>query len=251
MFLLDLFHIVIIYEWPPYIKNIELFTMYGCLVKHVSVHELCMASWLSVMRNMFRKHDFTSFKRLRIPYRRFTVLFLIVFHCIHIYLSWEPPIDVCHGPVAYNSEIFGYKSSHARIKEESSVKSSRRNFYGGGKSLIIFSSDELRQYASADLQEQQYKYIQCIKRDNKQGPDLGDVNSVCCSVPLNILVPKLNLKSSKELANLHDMYMPSRILRKDALILLENHKCETCPDLIAVFKPYKTASNAGYQQTWY
>ena len=111
--------------------------------------------------------------------------------------------------------------------------------------------DELHQYASADLQEQQYQYIQCIKRDNKQGPDLGDVNSVCCSVPLNILVPKLNLKSSKELANLHDMYMPSRILRKDALILLENHKCETCPDLIAVFKPYKTASNAGYQQTWY
>src|ERR1700734_1814893 len=34
-------------------------------------------------------------------------------------------------------------------------------------------------------------------------------------------------------------------------VLLENHKCETCPDLLAIFKPYKTASNAEYQQTWY
>jgi len=33
--------------------------------------------------------------------------------------------------------------------------------------------------------------------------------------------------------------------------LLENHKCETCPDILAVFKPYKAASNAEYQQTWY
>jgi hypothetical protein len=33
--------------------------------------------------------------------------------------------------------------------------------------------------------------------------------------------------------------------------LLENHKCETCDDLLAVFKPYKVASNAERQQTWY
>jgi hypothetical protein len=77
------------------------------------------------------------------------------------------------------------------------------------------------------------------------------VDDVYCSVPLNILVPKLTLKFAKELANLHDMYMPSRILQRDALILLENHECETCPDLLAVFKPYKAASNAEYQQKWY
>src|ERR1700734_2576530 len=34
-------------------------------------------------------------------------------------------------------------------------------------------------------------------------------------------------------------------------VLLENHKCETCPDLLAIFKPYKTASNAEYQRTRY
>ena len=74
---------------------------------------------------------------------------------------------------------------------------------------------------------------------------------VLCNVPLNVLAPKLTLKSAKELANLHDMYMPSKILLKNAHILLENHKCETCADLLAVFKPYKVVSNAEYQQTWY
>jgi len=154
-------------------------------------------------------------------------------------------------PVAYNIEEYGYKSSHAHIKDESSDISTRNEVYGGGISLVIFSSDELRRYASDDLCEQQYQYIRCIKRDNRQGSDLDEVNDVHCSVPLDILVPKLTLKFAKELANLHDMYMPSKILQKDALILLENHKCETCPDLLAVFKPYKAASNAQYQQTWY
>ena len=70
-------------------------------------------------------------------------------------------------------------------------------------------------------------------------------------MPLHILIPKLTLKSAKELANLHDLYMPSKILLKNAHILLENHKCETCPDLLALFTPYKKTSNAEYQQTWY
>ena len=59
------------------------------------------------------------------------------------------------------------------------------------------------------------------------------------------------MKTAKELVNLHDMYMPSKILLKDAQTLLENHKCETCEDLLAVFRPYKVASNAERQQTWY
>ena len=248
MSLLYLFRPILIDEWPPYIQYLNLFTMYGCLVEHVSVHERCMGSWLSLARNMFRKHDFTM---LRISYRRFTVLFLIAFRCVHIYLSQNPPIRVRRFPVAYNIEEYGYKSSHAHIKDESSDISTRNEVYGGGISLVIFSSDELRRYASDDLREQQYQYIRCIKRDNRQGSDLDEVNDVHCSVPLDILVPKLTLKFAKELANLHDMYMPSKILQKDALISLENHKCETCPDLLAVFKPYKAASNAQYQQTWY
>jgi hypothetical protein len=74
---------------------------------------------------------------------------------------------------------------------------------------------------------------------------------VLCSVPLDILVPKLTLKFAKELASLHDMYMSSKILLKNAHTLLENHKCGTCPDLLAVFKPYKVVSNTEYQQKWY
>ena len=32
--------------------------------------------------------------------------------------------------------------------------------------------------------------------------------------------------------------MPSKILLRNAQILLENHKCKTCPDLLTVLKPH-------------
>ena len=88
------------------------------------------------------------------------------------------------------------------------------------------------------------------KKIKKQSLVFTD-GKVLCSVPLNVLAPKMTLKSAKELANLHDMYMPSKVLVKNAQILLENHQCDTCPDLLAVFKPYKATPNAEYQQTWY
>ena len=128
-------------------------------------------------------------------------------------------------------------------------ETNRSEFYGGGKALV-FSSDELSPYASADLHQQQYQFLWCVKKDTMQSLNLNE-GDVLCNVPLNILVPKLTLKFMKEVANLHDMYMPSKILQKNAQMLLKNHKCETCPELLTVFKPYKTASNADYQQTWY
>jgi len=145
-------------------------------------------------------------------------------------------------------KLFKYSSVHT--KEEYSDKSTGFHYYGGGKALI-FSSDELRLYVSADLHEQQYQFLQCVKQNDKQKIYLND-GDILRSVPLHILIPNLTLKSAKELANLHDLYMPSKILLKNAHILLENHKCETCPDLLALFTPYKKkTSNAEYQQTWY
>jgi hypothetical protein len=120
-------------------------------------------------------------------------------------------------------------NSHAYIKEENFDKSIRFHFYGDREALI-FSSDELCAYASTDLQ---YQFLQFIKRDNKQGSNFSDGN-VHCNIPLNILVLNLALKFAKELANLHNMYMPSKILLKNAHIL-----CGTCPDLHAVFKLIK------------
>jgi hypothetical protein len=141
------------------------------------------------------------------------------------------------------------KRIHAHIRDDHFNKSTRFHFCGGGKALI-FSSDELHAYASADLNEEQYQFQQCVKKDSKQNLHLN-VGDILCRVPLNVLSPKLTLKAAKELANSHDMFMPSKILLKNAQMLLENHKCKICPDLLMVFKPYKVVSNAEYQQTWY
>jgi hypothetical protein len=126
---------------------------------------------------------------------------------------------------------------HLHTKEEYSDKSTRFNYYGGGK-YLIFSSDELRLYVSVDLYEQQYQFLWYVKKDDKSNIELND-GDILCNVPLNILVLKLTLKSAKELANLHDLYMPSKILLKNAQILLKHHKCETCPDILAILNPVK------------
>jgi len=133
--------------------------------------------------------------------------------------------------------------------KEQFKKSNQFQFYGGGKALV-FASDELFLYTSIALPEQQYQFLQCVKRDNKQNNVLSE-GEIFCSVPLNVLAPKLTLVAAKKLAVLHDMYMPSKILLKNAQILLEEHKCQTCDDILAVFKPYKVASNAVHQKTWY
>ena len=100
------------------------------------------------------------------------------------------------------------------------------------------------------MHEQQYQFLWCVNKYDKQTTELND-GDVLCSVSLNILAPKLTLKSAKELANLHDMYKPSKILLKNAQILPESHKCETCPNILAVFKPYNVVSIIEHQQTWH
>jgi len=113
-----------------------------------------------------------------------------------------------------------YKNNfHAHIRDDHSNKLTRFHFCGGGKALI-FSSDELHPYASADLNEQQYQFQHCVKKITSKNYILMMV-MYCGCVPLMYLPPKLTLKAVKELANLHDMYMPSKILLKNAQMLLE------------------------------
>jgi hypothetical protein len=81
--------------------------------------------------------------------------------------------------------------------------SNQFHFYGGGKALI-FSSDELLPYALTNLHVQQYQFLQCVKKDNKQSIVLGDGDGdMLCSVPLNILTLKLILETANKLASLH------------------------------------------------
>ena len=187
-----------------------------------SIQFKCRLIGLMLKQSFFRKHDFAAW----------------VHQIHHDYQSW------------HFWQLKKYSNnSHTHTKEGCSEKSTRYHIYGGGKALI-FSSDELHPYASADLHEQQYQFLRCVRKNNKQTLPF-DGSDVVCNVPLTILAPKMTLKSAKELANLHDMHMPSKILLKNAQILLENHTCEKCPDLLTVFKPYKVASNAERQQTWY
>ena len=190
-----------------------------------SVQFRCRIVGLFLKQSLFRKHDFDI-----AVYR---------LYCNHQ-----------NGCFQHLGSVSKYRNdSHAPITEEYTEKSTRCQFHGGGKALL-FSSDELLPYSSTDLHEQQYQFRHGVKKIQNESLVLDD-GDVLCNVPLKILAPKLTLKVAKELANLHDMYMPSKILLKNAQILLVNHKCETCGNISAVFRPYKVVSNAEHQQTWY
>jgi len=194
----------------------------------VSVRFRCRLIGLLLKQSLFRKHDFA-------------ILIHRVYDDYQTFCVWHLNIFSSYGSHSNRSRV--------HIRAEPSEKSTRFHVCGGGKALI-FSFDELFPYVSTDLHEQQYQFLQCVKENDKQNMIFND-SDLLCNVPLNVLAPKLTLKAAKALANLHDMYMPSKIQLKNAQILLENHKCETCPDLLAVFQPYKVAFNAKYQQTWY
>ena len=188
-----------------------------------SIQFRCKLIGLLLRRSLFRKHDFV----------------MLVHRVYHDYQN----LHIWHLKLFSKSK----NESYTHIKEDAE-KSTRYHFHGGGKALL-FSSDELLLYASTALHEQQYQFLRCVTEKQKQSLVLHD-GEVLCNVPLNILTPKLTLKTAKELANLHDVYVPSKILLKNVQILLQDHKCE-CYKFLSVFKPYKVASNVERQQTWY
>ena len=171
----------------PVLPQNEVYT-WSLSENQASVHFRCKLMALVLKKSLFRKHDFAA--------------------CVHRLYHCNQNLCFQH------LQIFSaYRNGfHAQIREEHSNISNQFHFYGGGKALI-FSSDELLPYALTNLHEQQYQFLQCVKKDNKQSIVLND-GDILCSVPLNILTPKLTLKTAKKLAPLHNMYMPSKILLK-------------------------------------
>jgi hypothetical protein len=63
--------------------------------------------------------------------------------------------------------LFGGKSVKYDVADESLKMPSTYKYFGVG-ALLIFSSDELLPYTSTNLDEKQYKFVQCIKTEYKQ-----------------------------------------------------------------------------------
>src|ERR1700733_1476964 len=202
----------------------HVFEMYAWSLSEsqASIQLRCELTALFSKQSFFRKHDFA----------------------IYEYKLYHSSQNLHLKIFSYNNKI----STSMQTKEAHLEKSHQFHFYGGGKALI-FSSDELFSYSSGNLQDQQYQFLRCIKKNDMQEPVLNN-DEVLCNVPLHVLAPKLTLKCVKNISTLHDMFMPSKILLKNAQILLQDHKCQ-CGVFLSVFKPYKLTSNAEYQQTWY
>src|SRR5882762_6750851 len=109
---------------------------------------------LLLKRSFFRKHDFA-------------VLVHSVYHYYQNLHFWDLKF------------LPKYKIGTCTcIIEEQTEKSSTYKFYGGGKA-VLFSFDELFPYASMDLHEQQYQFLQGVKKTQKQSLVLNDGDVLC------------------------------------------------------------------------
>jgi hypothetical protein len=130
-------------------------------------------------QSLFRKHDFAV--------------------CLHkLYLGYQKPCS-------WHLRLFSDEQTNfdAQIRENCSNNLNVFDFYGGGQALI-FSTDELLPYSSTDLSELQYKFLQCVKIDNKQSTILA-ADEILCKIPLDVLAPKVTIKCAKEISMLHDI----------------------------------------------
>ena len=165
-----------------------------------SVNFRCRIIALFLKQSFFKRHDFAAY--------------------VHKMYQSSPNLHFWH----LGAFLTCKNNLSTKVPKESfdSSNSNTFSFHGGGKTLV-FSSDELLPYVSVDLPEQQYQFIQCIKKDGQKNTILSENDDMLlCNVPLEVLAPKLTLKCAKELAALHEIYMRSKILLKNAQILLKN-----------------------------
>jgi hypothetical protein len=85
---------------------------------------------------------------------------------------------ICGG-LDLNSILFHRKKFNCEAADESIEVPKIYKYYGGGPSLV-FSSDKLQLYASADLQEKQYKFIRCVNTEDKQTHISDNKKKVLC-----------------------------------------------------------------------
>jgi len=209
----------------------HVFKMYSWSLpeNQMSIRFRCRLIGLFLKRSFFRKHDFSAMVDKLVGMVRWSPI------CSNFYLD---------------KILFGRKSVKYGVADESLKMPSTYKYFGGGASLI-FSSDELLPYTSANLHEKQYKFFQCVKTEDKQSHITDDSKTVLCAVPLSILAPKMTMKCIKDLAVLHKIYIPSKTSVKNAQILLQDHDCHECVSNISLFEPHKVQSNAQRQQKWY
>jgi hypothetical protein len=202
--------------------------MYGWSLaeNQISIRFRCRLTALFLKQSFFRKHDFSAMVDKLVSSDQRSPIFSL------------------------NSILTCKKSSNHEVLNESFKKPSAYEYYGGGPSLV-FSSDELLPYASTDLDEKQYRFLRCVKTEDKQTHISDNESTVLCVVPLSILAPKLTMTCIKDLAALHQIFVPSKTLVKNAQMLLQDHKCQKCDSYISLFEPYKVQSNAQRQQNWY
>jgi len=127
--------------------------------------------------------------------------------------------------------------------DSSPGETTKYDYIGGGRQLV-FSFDELAQYALTGITEKQYKFVQCLDKDKAYNKASSNSTLIICNIPLSTLAPRLTFNHIKNLALLHNVHIAARLKVNNAQMLLQSHICQNCDSFMAIFEPYNTSTNA-------
>ena len=197
----------------------------------MSVTLKCRTIALYLKQSVFLKHDFDVYLHKVLSSTRT--------------LHFHPFFSLNSCPLStFSQPIFDEHTS-----DFSPGETAKYNCIGGGRQLV-FSLDELAQYALTSITEKQYKFVQCLDKDKAHTKASGDNTLIICDIPLSILAPRLTLTHIKKLALLHNVHIAARLKVSNAQMLLQSHICQTCDSFVAIFEPYKTSTHAEHSKVY-
>ena len=176
---------------------------------------------------------FKSFQRIKF----YNILFQLGKIC---FLSWIP---------YYHHFIKIYQSPHIQCVYNHHKFPNVQMNKGGGYLIPSshFSADELEPYIlfdSSQCNQHQMKYVMHTTRKNALYLARKDPGIQLCSLPLHILIQRINKSEKIKIANLHNIQNISRVNHQKLNELILDHSCsDICGQLLSVFKKHESFSS--------
>jgi len=227
-------------SWPPYMHQLNLYTIFWCSVKPLMVVEVCRHIKFRLLRAFMRAHDYIALMAAQIACRRGTVIFLI-WSCWTLYcrfysnactsVLWD---DITKFPLIQPSEL---------------------NIGGGQISPFFFKDLHLYvQHASREFPDDAMFRFTAHKHNRVTDAlykTAKDHDYIHTNMPLEQFAHKCTMKDFRNIAKIHNIYVPSKTKINEAPSYLKDHHCSSCEDHVTVFTLHIPKSNSLYCKKWY
>ena len=217
---------------PPCLLNLEFHMTFCCFSVFKSVGQRCYILRTLLLRGYMRRHDFSSLiekSRFKDHHSIFLMLVLLFAMCIGVTPGQKNICDVTY------------------------TEDNMLHFVGGGR-LSKFTLKELYPDMSNFTKHDPESIFRFIGHSHYHVAKALYENSTDCvfgHVHLKDLVPKLTMKDTKSIANIHNIHIPARTPLSDIPLYFRDHDCSSCNTYVSIFKLHTVKTTAERFNTWY